>query len=844
MFLFNSIDILMNNINFFKKKSDREVRVRKINRLEPGIMSGMFALVIEVLAVIVFAVACGSDQKSSDRRSRDLSDEVSEGAGDMGQNQDSADSRREASGSSSSTSPIPNQDIDPEAPFNLIPKEGDLSAKWVGLPQSESLSKIDSHHGKKTSTDYYLAINKKDLEKTWFLTAMTKQIYPVNPDVMSPFINLGTRVVQFKEQNDKLYVFDVSQRKSAGGASDPTVLIDAYPIIPHRSLPKGYGSLHNFVVFDPALGVSQNGPIQDIFAARTLGALTFKTDLRYMRSYDKLSDGIYYEMAFSGVTEGDLTKVGTVDNQDSHPGRVVGTLGMSIRRYKTTPGFKTFDVSDLKASYYFAGESASKNPQQGGITNPVWKWGRIKPGMEPIVFWLSPEIAQSKRDYPQYDIKGSIIRGFEAWNEVFGFKVFEVRQASSQTSWAADDTNMIIWDPKGNIGYAYADMRINPNTGEIRGANIYMDPGALSSLEDQFKDLPAAGSEELSRLNSGKNISSRLAKRSAFSWGSMTPQFVCARSPSSMVLGFDGSSSLPFKNQLKLNRKSAMENWVAAVITHEVGHVLGLRHNFLGSTYRDEESSSIMDYIRDSLQIYQTKPGVYDVDAVKFLYGLAPNPPQYPFCTDEDLQTNPVCRKFDAGVKPLETDLIPILGKLKETFQNEPNSSLEESVKIMMQQVLDYFQGGDLSQKTKAWTGLMENLKSNEANPPRESADTLAQWVVDGAFMTANPTSQFSLSYTQNPRLDPGLAPQVTKDLAAIALNGDKIRSLPSRILAIQALRKVQNPEGLKALTQLKQDLTKRKATLSADDAIVENDLILRIEKHLTPYFDGAANGP
>jgi hypothetical protein len=70
---------------------------------------------------------------------------------------------------------------------------------------------------------------------------------------------------------------------------------------------------------------------------------------------------------------------------------------------------------------------------------------------------------------------------------------------------------------------------------------------------------------------------------------------------------------------------------VRQVTAHEIGHTLGLAHNYMASTY---ERGSVMDYpaprVRlstgriDVSQAYATGPGAYDVWAVRWGYGVYP----------------------------------------------------------------------------------------------------------------------------------------------------------------------------------------------------------------------------
>lgn len=148
-----------------------------------------------------------------------------------------------------------------------------------------------------------------------------------------------------------------------------------------------------------------------------------------------------------------------------------------------------------------------------------------------------------------------------------------------------------------------------------------------------------------------------------------------------------------------------MQDKILATLVHEMGHNLGLRHNFKGSVDKPNfhpksvtgtnevvNSSSVMEYTSFS-ESRLLMPGPYDVAAIRFGYAgnvlmnddttvatldtsrsiddqsgqVAANMHRYAYCTDEDSMygIDPMCRLHDAGTTPEE-----IVDFLIDEFRN------------------------------------------------------------------------------------------------------------------------------------------------------------------------------
>jgi hypothetical protein len=111
------------------------------------------------------------------------------------------------------------------------------------------------------------------------------------------------------------------------------------------------------------------------------------------------------------------------------------------------------------------------------------------------------------------------------------------------------------------------------------------------------------------------------------------------------------SPVVPYFTDATVDFETYMQGYYQETITHEVGHVMGLRHNFRGTTKLDSEnhSASIMDYAPRAFRSNGAGLGYYDVAAIQWAYfGVEPSV-ELPFCTDEDIENLWDCNQGDFG---------------------------------------------------------------------------------------------------------------------------------------------------------------------------------------------------
>lgn len=315
---------------------------------------------------------------------------------------------------------------------------------------------------------------------------------------------------------------------------------------------------------------------------------------------------------------------------------------------------------------------------------------------KPVVYYFS-------KDFPNH-LKPAAAEVFNQWNTVFkvttGKTVLELRENSGQE---IGDLrfNMIHYDSSidashGVIGYGptYA----NPRTGEIIKGDVLLYGGILKALiarERSWAKLLDTGSKSSRTQN--LSVSSSPVKRSLipatqFIFQPQATQKLLKPVNSELVQLMTGNhnslktlstarGNLTKEGKANITRLSdsvltAIDHGVneseltdeeleikilKPLLTHELGHNLGLRHNFLASADKahyapQSKSSSVMDYGFLTSDEPQT-PGPYDVAAIEVSYGDSVEKSQmllnenFLFCTDENVMSSNygMCHQFDSG---------------------------------------------------------------------------------------------------------------------------------------------------------------------------------------------------
>jgi hypothetical protein len=336
-------------------------------------------------------------------------------------------------------------------------------------------------------------------------------------------------------------------------------------------------------------------------------------------------------------------------------------------------------VGHFDVIYQDYSEMLSESPYIRYITrwnlekkNPKAKFSQPK---EPIIFWIENTVPLKFRK--------AFRDGVLAWNKSFekiGFKnAIIVKQMPDEADWDPADVryNTIRWMIQPGNGIAVGPSRANPITGEIYDADVRVSSDWIRHYYNEYKIQvnPLLDPSPVSNYDSINNTnrcsySSEKQNQASFLWDYMIAK--------NFIEGSDEELD-----------KFVYEG-IVDLILHEVGHTLGLRHNFKASSMLSSEqlsdpdlvskyniTSSVMDYTPANIfdkgnHFFLTEPGPYDDWAIEYAYSTCDNfkneqeclssiisksinNPYLAYGTDEDAdECDPLISRYDMSSDPIE----------------------------------------------------------------------------------------------------------------------------------------------------------------------------------------------
>lgn len=287
-------------------------------------------------------------------------------------------------------------------------------------------------------------------------------------------------------------------------------------------------------------------------------------------------------------------------------------------------GFFTTQVTDLT--------SKSSAPYRDFIHR--WDLRKKDPGkeisdpIEPVTWWIENTTPIEIRE----TIKDAVL----AWNLAFESagisNALTVKVQPDDADWDADDIryHVLRWTSSPDPPFGgYGPSFVNPRTGQILGSDIMLEYVFLTNRV-RFREL----------VNLGE-----ASERNSFPFMSRSPHF-CQAGNCIHATRIGGTAILKAQAARFGNGPIDTDELITQALTdlilHEVGHTLGLNHNFRASHLYDRKkihdsdltaktglTGSVMDYSpinlatdpKDQGHYFSIVPGPYDHWAIRFGYG-------------------------------------------------------------------------------------------------------------------------------------------------------------------------------------------------------------------------------
>ncbi len=500
--------------------------------------------------------------------------------------------------------------------FTIKPTEQTAGAVKAQKAGSASELSVDNAH---------VVIQKSALGKEFLLS--------VNMLTQTPtpkFKAFQSRIVSFILRENRVFLLDVTKNNVVGAATNipQTLLIAEFPVLNDAA---------------EALEIDFNSGMRQILETRDMTASPDPTSAEANYSLGSAGVRISYleEVTLSNANALFIRQIAQIDNRS---GTIPAEVRYQFKPYLPDPEFvPMISPGHEKVGYFEA------NPlilPDGTTRVYAMKWNEKKP----IKFAISANTPAKYRSM----VKNALL----SWNKYLGDTAIEVVQLEDKTQTAPRfDLNIFQWADWDSAGSAYADAHVDPRSGQVTSAQIFMPSSFVSNDAIYSIRAQESSSPQLS-LKGFK--SARL----------------CSPNLRNETFGREKSEGVT-----KAATEKAVHDYTYEVIAHELGHVLGLRHNFAGSLaanydfkerknlvmnyYRNMKASagviatsSVMDYSRFEESSWtgdmmQNGGGAlaYDEMAIKHLYFKAalPTVNRPLFCTDDHMETYADCAQFDAG---------------------------------------------------------------------------------------------------------------------------------------------------------------------------------------------------
>ncbi|MEZ4741090.1 MAG: zinc-dependent metalloprotease [Bdellovibrionota bacterium] len=521
------------------------------------------------------------------------------------------------------------------------PNRSEFSAP-ADITKSFAVKEVIDSSAEAGGKEYVIGLDSNSLDKEFLLRA--NAIIGLNSTAFLPSFNgLKSRVVAFKRQGSSLFMLEASKGHRYYTSIPLEVILAEFNILSEDA---------RHIYFDFNKGMSKlytfNGWYASDFSAST-------TDTLY--SSQKVEHSYLTKAELRQDNQLIITQVAQLAGEGK---TIPAQIAYRLEPYQVNENFKATKTGSFDKMGFF--QVSPTIDEQGGQQTLAAKFDHSKG----ISFAVS---ANTPDDYKQ-----AVKEGIEYWNKIFGSQIVHAIDAPEGTSAPDYDYNVVQWVDWKDAGFAYADAQMDPRTGETLNAQVFMTSAfavsgrrAAADILRRISSNDGTAQSHSSYTHDFHRVSLKGFEQEALCFADLNNSFA------------QGISNLLQQNASDDQILALSKAYIRTVVAHEVGHTLGLRHNFAGSLAGNyglnesddviqsilttgnvpadkEVSSTVMDYIPFNFSAVLgtqilSKPLAYDQMAINYLYNdIEAKQSDSPlFCTDTHRGHFYDCNVFDVG---------------------------------------------------------------------------------------------------------------------------------------------------------------------------------------------------
>jgi hypothetical protein len=342
-------------------------------------------------------------------------------------------------------------------------------------------------------------------------------------------------------------------------------------------------------------------------------------------------------------------------------------------------------LADDRVGYFLdAVSDFSRDQEETSYVRMVNRWrlekkdhsAEISEPVRPIVYYVDRSVPEPYRKY--------VKEGIEAWNKAYeaaGYRnAIVAMDPPDDPAWSAEDMrySTVRWTAAHQMGYAIGPSQTDPRTGEILNADVLLSSTFVRGWLFDWQEIAAPGAKlrdgESGAVTSLPADASLAAMVGGLEARRRALETLPARQAERLCLAEVGRAQQLGFQYAALVGLGVLEPGVPMpeeylglairdLVMHEVGHTLGLRHNFKSSsgvphdrlqdrTFTEENgvTLSVMDYAPVNVSPDPARQGWYwnpetgSYDAWAITYGYAPmydQPESGPFARTGTPATSP-----------------------------------------------------------------------------------------------------------------------------------------------------------------------------------------------------------